>query len=220
MPWAWRCPKSGAGGDSALWQATITRRVILGNVARNGARPLLAWTWGRKGCLRVRTRRISVRRPWVGRFCGAGLRHTAQSQMPTDSSATRREVATVRNPAGTTPSGPETRIYQVVPRGTRTSWNREIFRDLVQAPAYAVAKATGRCQRERERRKLNFCLLAWETSGVAGHLWASSPRDHGFCSRRCPYLWGPWAGSRDSCPLASWRSWRIWWSSSPYSGPG
>lgn len=103
----------------------------------------------------------------MGRFCGAGPRHTAQSQLPTDSSAARGDVATVRNPAGTTPSGLETSVHQVVPRGTRTSCDREIFRDPVRAPPYAVAKATGRCQRERERRMLNFCLLSRATSGVA-----------------------------------------------------
>lgn len=132
-----------------------------------GCGPLPAWTRGRKGCSQVRTGRISVRRPEERRFCSAGPRHTVQSQMPTDNSAARGEVATVRNPAGTTPSGPETVVHQVAPRGTRTSCDREIFRDQVPAPAYAVAKATGRCQCERERRTSNFCLLAWETSVVA-----------------------------------------------------
>ena len=91
-----------------------------------------------------------------------------------------------------------TNVSQRAGGGAIICSSRETFRGPVGALVFAVTKATERCRRKRGRRRTsNFCLLAQVTL-----LELPAPETNGLCSRQYLFPWGPWAGSRGSCPLA------------------
>lgn len=106
MPRAWGCPKSEAAVTAVSSEPLLHGRsswaTQWGAAPGRSRRRALR----RKGCPQARTGRVSVRWTRVGRFGGAGPSHSTQSQVQTDGSAARDELAGGGHPAGTTPADP------------------------------------------------------------------------------------------------------------------